>query len=285
MCGSDRVVTLDANGMVDFVSGRAVVEAILRWRDHVDKLGLVDDRLAKATPSFSGAKKSKDFDEANVFQCKRCGDITEEDMKVLRGSRHWARVVVHTFSRISFAIARGVVNNSSSSSSSNNNNNNNKAKCGYIELGAKEVDIRFSGGRQKLLRLDDMLFYSWDEGSDVWSSPLTQNGKVDFVSGRAVVEVAQCKRVKYEAKYADIGYASPSHSLLLVNLIRLGLVDDRLAKATPSFSGAKKSKDFDEANVTRSFRKGTSCGHDGLRAQHLMDILGGNTSVIANDVL
>ncbi|GKE10356.1 hypothetical protein Tco_1413907, partial [Tanacetum coccineum] len=37
------------------------------------------------------------------------------------------------------------------------------------------------------------------------SSPLTSNGMVDFV--RAVIEVAKRKRVKYEAKCADIGYS------------------------------------------------------------------------------
>ncbi|GJX93845.1 putative reverse transcriptase domain-containing protein [Tanacetum coccineum] len=39
------------------------------------------------------------------------------------------------------------------------------------------------------------------------SSPLTQTGMVDFVPGHAVIEAAQRKRVKYEAKCADIGYS------------------------------------------------------------------------------
>ncbi|GJR43936.1 hypothetical protein Tco_1312039 [Tanacetum coccineum] len=56
-----------------------------------------------------------------------------------------------------------------------------------------------------------MLLYSWDEGMDVCvdltgSSPLTQSGMIDFVPGRAVIEDAQRKHVKYEAKCADIGY-------------------------------------------------------------------------------
>ncbi|GJX05997.1 hypothetical protein Tco_0193929 [Tanacetum coccineum] len=38
------------------------------------------------------------------------------------------------------------------------------------------------------------------------SLSLTQTGMNDFVSGHAVIEVAQHKRVKYEAKCADIGY-------------------------------------------------------------------------------
>ncbi|GJV21923.1 hypothetical protein Tco_1370943 [Tanacetum coccineum] len=39
-----------------------------------------------------------------------------------------------------------------------------------------------------------------------WVFALDANGMVDFVSGRAVIDVAQHKRVKYEAKCADIGY-------------------------------------------------------------------------------
>jgi hypothetical protein len=38
-------------------------------------------------------------------------------------------------------------------------------------------------------------------------------------------------------------------------------------------------------NRIRSFPKGTSCGRDGLRAQHLMDILGGAATAIADDLL
>ncbi|GKE49812.1 hypothetical protein Tco_1481070 [Tanacetum coccineum] len=75
----------------------------------------------------------------------------------------------------------------------------------------KEVDIGLDGGRDKPLRPADMLLYSWDKGLDVCvdltgSSPLTQTGMIDFVSGRAVIDAAHRKRVKYEAKCADIGY-------------------------------------------------------------------------------
>ncbi|GKC87222.1 hypothetical protein Tco_1147871 [Tanacetum coccineum] len=75
----------------------------------------------------------------------------------------------------------------------------------------KEVDIGLDGGRDKPLRPADMLLYSWDKGLDVCvdltgSSPLTQTGMVDFVHGRAVIDAAHRKRVKYEAKCADIGY-------------------------------------------------------------------------------
>ncbi|GJR58445.1 hypothetical protein Tco_1500607 [Tanacetum coccineum] len=75
----------------------------------------------------------------------------------------------------------------------------------------KEVDIGLGGGRDKALRPADILLYSWDGGLDVCmdlkgSSLLTQTGMADYVSGRAVTEAAQRKRVKYEVKYADIGY-------------------------------------------------------------------------------
>ncbi|GJR61634.1 hypothetical protein Tco_1503796 [Tanacetum coccineum] len=39
-----------------------------------------------------------------------------------------------------------------------------------------------------------------------WSSTLTQTGMVDFVPCGAVIKAAQRKRVKYEAKCANIGY-------------------------------------------------------------------------------
>lgn len=75
----------------------------------------------------------------------------------------------------------------------------------------KEVDIGLYGERDKTLRPTDMLLYSWDGRVDVCvdltgSSPLTRSSMVDFMPGRAVIEAAQRKRVKYEAKCADIGY-------------------------------------------------------------------------------
>ncbi|GJX87102.1 hypothetical protein Tco_0339116 [Tanacetum coccineum] len=75
----------------------------------------------------------------------------------------------------------------------------------------KEIDIGLEGGHDKPLRPADMLFYSWDGGLDVFvdltgSSPLTQTGMADFAPGRAVIDAAQRKRVKYEAKCATIGY-------------------------------------------------------------------------------
>ncbi|GJV69274.1 hypothetical protein Tco_1484783 [Tanacetum coccineum] len=75
----------------------------------------------------------------------------------------------------------------------------------------KEVNIGLDGGCDKPLRPADILLYSWDGGLDVCvdltgSSPLTQTGMVDFVSGRAVIDAAQRKRGKYMDKCAAIGY-------------------------------------------------------------------------------
>ncbi|GJZ44555.1 hypothetical protein Tco_0591810 [Tanacetum coccineum] len=51
-------------------------------------------------------------------------------------------------------------------------------------LAGKEVDIELGGGRDKPLRLENMLLSSWDRGLDVCvdltaSSPLTQTGLVE----------------------------------------------------------------------------------------------------------
>ncbi|GKD82516.1 hypothetical protein Tco_1349355 [Tanacetum coccineum] len=73
------------------------------------------------------------------------------------------------------------------------------------------VDIGLGGGRDKPLRPANMLLYSWDRGFEVCvdltgSSPLRQTELADFVPCRAVMDAAHRKRVKYEAKCADIGY-------------------------------------------------------------------------------
>ncbi|GKA15080.1 hypothetical protein Tco_0694827 [Tanacetum coccineum] len=53
------------------------------------------------------------------------------------------------------------------------------------------------------------------------SSPLTQTGMADFVSGCAVIDAAQRKRVKYMAKCAAIGYG-----FLLFSFSSLGELED-----------------------------------------------------------
>nr|GEY50329.1 hypothetical protein [Tanacetum cinerariifolium] len=84
----------------------------------------------------------------------------------------------------------------------------------------KKVDIGLDGGRDKPLSPADMLLYSWDSGLDVCvdltgSSPLTQTGMTDFVPGRAVIDAAQRKRVKYEAKV--VGKTCPKMNRMSVN--------------------------------------------------------------------
>nr|GEV94956.1 hypothetical protein [Tanacetum cinerariifolium] len=67
--------------------------------------------------------------------------------------------------------------------------------CASIVAG-KEVDIGLGKGRDKSLRLANMLLYSWDRGLDVCvdltcSSPFTQTGMIKFAQGGAVIEAAQ----------------------------------------------------------------------------------------------
>nr|GFB29558.1 ABC transporter A family member 9-like [Tanacetum cinerariifolium] len=76
---------------------------------------------------------------------------------------------------------------------------------------SKKVDIGLNGVRDKPLRPANMLLYLWDGGIDVCedltgSSHLAQTGMVDFISGRAVIDVAQCKCSKYMDRCAAIGY-------------------------------------------------------------------------------
>ncbi|GKA91204.1 hypothetical protein Tco_0813074 [Tanacetum coccineum] len=86
------------------------------------------------------------------------------------------------------------------------------AICFWLVISAgKGVDIGLDGGCDKPLRPADMLLYSWDGGLDVCvdltgSSPLTQTGVADFVPGRAVIDVAQRKRVECMAKCLDMSF-------------------------------------------------------------------------------
>nr|GEX02406.1 hypothetical protein [Tanacetum cinerariifolium] len=77
----------------------------------------------------------------------------------------------------------------------------------------KEADIGLSEGRDNSLRPADILLYSWDGRLNVCvdligPSPLKQTGMVNFVPGRAVIEAAQRKCVKYKPKCTYIGYGS-----------------------------------------------------------------------------
>ncbi|GKD82399.1 hypothetical protein Tco_1349238, partial [Tanacetum coccineum] len=113
----------------------------------------------------------------------------------------------------------------------------------------KEVDIRLDGGRDKPLRLADMLLYSWDEGLDVCVdligfSPLTQTRMVDFVPSWVVIDVAQRKCGKYMDKCAAIGYGfllfsfsslgelEPDAVILLKRIQKFSMTQDIGARAT-----------------------------------------------------
>ncbi|GKE38327.1 hypothetical protein Tco_1461732, partial [Tanacetum coccineum] len=146
-----------------------------------------------------------------------------------------ARAAVHIFNRISFAIAKRVraqipclacsrvfagdiYGDLSCAVMIGIKHRHNIVRDTLVDIcyrsgisAGKEVDIGLDGGLDKPLRLADMLLYLWDGGLDVCvdltgSSPLTQIGMVDFVSGRAVIDAAQRKRGKYMAKCAAIGY-------------------------------------------------------------------------------
>ncbi|GJR55757.1 hypothetical protein Tco_1406278 [Tanacetum coccineum] len=150
-----------------------------------------------------------------------------------------ARAAIHIFNRISFAIAKGVGDHIISRLPSNLlvlvgdiygdhaiscagivgiKHRHNIVHDTLVDIcfrsgisAGKEVDIGLGGGREKPFRPADMLLYSWDGGLDVCvdltgSSPLTQTGMIGFTPGRAVIEAALRKRVKYEAKCANIGY-------------------------------------------------------------------------------
>ncbi|GJU40105.1 putative reverse transcriptase domain-containing protein [Tanacetum coccineum] len=152
----------------------------------------------------------------------------------------------------------------------------------------KEVDIELDGGRDKPLRLADMLLYSWDGGLDR-------------------------KRTKYMAKCATIGYGFLPFSFsslgeleadmvtLLKRIRKFSMAQDigaraavhifnriifAIAKGVP-FAIVESIVDevTSQSSTTFCFPKGTSCGRDGLRAQHLMDILGGAASAVVDDLL
>ncbi|GKD49636.1 hypothetical protein Tco_1278612 [Tanacetum coccineum] len=149
--------------LIDFVPGRAVSDAEHRKRvKYVVKCA----DIGYGFLPFSFSSFGKLEKDAVTLQKRIRKFSVAQDIR--------ARAAIHIFSRISFVIAK--------------------------EVGAQiEVDIGLDGGRDKPLRPADMLLYSWDGGLDVCVdltgfSPLTQTGMVDFVPGRAVIDVAQRKR-------------------------------------------------------------------------------------------
>nr|GFB15355.1 hypothetical protein [Tanacetum cinerariifolium] len=85
----------------------------------------------------------------------------------------------------------------------------------------------------------DILLYSWDGGFDVYvdhtgSSPLTHTGMVDFVLGRAVINVARRKRDTYMDKCAAIGYGFLPFSFSSLGELEADVI--ALLKRTRKFS-------------------------------------------------
>nr|GEV69618.1 hypothetical protein [Tanacetum cinerariifolium] len=71
--------------------------------------------------------------------------------------------------------------------------------------GMKRIINKGSGEIQKMIHSLSSYARNHDY-SPCGSSPLTQTGMVDFMSGRAVIDATHHKWVKYEAKCANIGY-------------------------------------------------------------------------------
>nr|GEV23621.1 hypothetical protein [Tanacetum cinerariifolium] len=169
--------------MVDFVSGRAMIDAAQRKR-------------VKYETKCMDIGYGLPFSLSSI--CKLVKDavtILKQIQKFSMAQDIGARAAVHIYSRIIFAIARGVETQIVS----------------RLLNTDKKVDTGLGGGRDKSLHSADMSLYSWDGWLDVCvdltrSSPLTQIGTIDFVPGHAVIEAAQHKRVKYEAKCMNIIY-------------------------------------------------------------------------------
>ncbi|KAL8127113.1 hypothetical protein AgCh_014143 [Apium graveolens] len=146
-----------------------ISSAILRWRDPGDRMGLVKDRLAFLTTYTRRLQKSRNFEEANMFQCKR---------KLADG---------HFTAAIKVLTSSGVT-------------------------------------------------------PDTPDTLAELESKHPFVPSLVLIS-------------SVIGVDSLH--------VHKDLVLDRI----------------------RSFPKGTSCGRDGLRAQHLLDVLGGPASAVVDDLL
>ncbi|GJX46239.1 hypothetical protein Tco_0271429 [Tanacetum coccineum] len=146
--------------------------------------GLLSNTSEIATPKLMKKLGGSDFWVGTDYERDICGDHVVSCAGII-GIKHQHNVVRDTLVNICFRSG--------------------------ISAG-KDVDIGLGGGCDKPLRLVDMLLYSWDEELDVCvdltgSSHLTQTGMVDFVLGCMVIDAAHRKRVKYEAKCANIGYA------------------------------------------------------------------------------
>nr|GEV43123.1 hypothetical protein [Tanacetum cinerariifolium] len=207
--------------MTDFVHGRAVIDAAKRKRVKYE---------AKCTNigygflpfSFSSFRELEEDAIALLKRIRKffvAQDVRRERIRRFSVTQDiGARAAIHTFNRIacSRVFAGDIYGDHVVSCAGiiGIKHHRNVVRDTLVDICyrsgtsvGREVDIGLDGGCDKSLRPTDMLLYSWDGGLDVCvdltgSSPLTQTGMVDFVSGRAVIDVAQRKRGKYMAKCA-----------------------------------------------------------------------------------
>ncbi|GJU66880.1 putative reverse transcriptase domain-containing protein [Tanacetum coccineum] len=118
----------------------------------------------------------------------------------------------------------------------------------WYQLGistGKEVDTGLDRGHDKPLRPTDMLLNLWERGLDVCvdltgSSPLTQTWMADFMPGRAVINAAHRKCVKYEIKCATIRYGFLPFSFSSLGELEKGVIT--LLKRIRNFSMSQDIK-------------------------------------------
>nr|GEV56662.1 integrase, catalytic region, zinc finger, CCHC-type, peptidase aspartic, catalytic [Tanacetum cinerariifolium] len=144
--------------------------------------------------------------------------------------------------------------------------------CFWLGISAgKEVDIGLGGGCDKPLRPADMLLNSWDELIDVCvvltrsDLSVTDGDNAESSGILTIVEssgdwvTSRVPLPGVESIGFDINVLSrvSSKKMSMVKCIphRLGLVVDRLAEATPSYSQMKKSKNFEKVNMFQCKRK------------------------------
>ncbi|GKC41825.1 hypothetical protein Tco_1059547 [Tanacetum coccineum] len=147
----------------------------------------------------------------------------------------------------------------------------------------KEVDIGLEEGCDKPLRPADMLLYSWVGGLDVCvdltgSLRLTQTGMADFAPGCTVIDAAQCKRVKYKAKCATIGYG-----FLLFSFSSLGELEKdavTLLKRIQKFSMTQDIRARDAIHIFNKigFVVAKGSGRNGNRGGNRNGGRGGNNN-------
>ncbi|GKB47045.1 hypothetical protein Tco_0897798 [Tanacetum coccineum] len=191
---------LTQTGMVDFVPGCAVIDAAHRKRVKYE------------------AKRADIGYGFLPFLFSSLGDLDKDAVTLLKRIRKFsvtqdigARTAVHIFNRISFAIAKGVGAQLVSR----------LPNAVTLLKRIRKFSIIQDIGALAAIHIFNRISFAiakGDEGLDVcvdltWSSPLTHTGMVDFVPGHAMIEATHCKRVKHEAKCADIGYGFPPISL------------------------------------------------------------------------